>query len=279
MKSLEELNTLKIKSVAKYYICPNNRIELIEALKFAKDKGVKLFILGNGSNLIFSKDFYQDVLFLNTKGLKKILLNDGTLFCEAGVLGKDLINFSIKNGLSGFEFLTGIPGTVGGFVKMNSGAFGKEMKDIVKSVDVIDLYTFNYDQIDAKYILFEYRGALNLKSFIILGAKLSFKCEDPSLIKMRVADIAKSRALKQPLLNNCGSVFKNGKGYFAGKLIEDAGLKGFSIGGASVSKKHANFIINRGDAVGSDVVKLINYIQEKIFTIFKVKLEREVYIF
>ena len=275
--NLKELNTMKINCKAEYYSAPENLDELKSVLDFSKKRKLKTFILGNGSNVIFSKPYLENMIIIDMKNFNKIrTISSEIIEVEAGVLSKDLINFAIKNGLSGIEFLAGIPGTFGGMIKMNAGAFGHSISEVVKEISVFDINLMKIKR--KKDLKFGYRKFKNLKDEIILSGVITLKKSIPEMIKDKVKEFLMIRREKQPNGFSAGSIFKNPEGRFAGRIIEECGLKGLSVNDAFVSDKHANFIINRGNASGRDVVELIKKIKDEVFKKKGIKLEEEVII-
>ena len=275
MKNLENHNSMKLKAVSEYYVKIDKEKDLEDVFKFINDKKLNFHIIGKGSNILFSKDFYKDTLVIDLKGLSKIKL-DKEVICEAGVSGKDFLNFCIKNEIEGFEFLAGIPGTVGGFVRMNAGAFGCEISEFVKSIKIFDINERKTNNLTKNDLNFSYRNLKNIKNKIILSINFQIRKGSKKAIKERINNFMQIRKNKQPQGFNFGSVFKNGKDYYAGKLIEDCGLKGFNIGDAVISEKHANFIVNKGNAKGIDVLKLIETVEKKVKDKFGITLKKEV---
>jgi UDP-N-acetylmuramate dehydrogenase len=278
-KNIRNLNTLKVESIFEYYVKPDTIAELKDAILFAKKNRFTTYFIGNGSNTLFSKEFYRKNLLIDLKGFDKLILENDYLYCECGVLGMRLINFCIKNSISGFEFLAGIPGTVGGFIKMNAGSFSTTISDILEKVDILDLNKMNILELNKSQLNFEYRKLTGIDDKLILGGYFKYSHNSIEKIKSEIKRKIKLRREKQPKGFSCGSVFKNSKSYYAGKLIEDAGLKGKNIGDAAVSEKHANFIINRGKAKGRDVLKLIETIENEVKHRFNINLEREVIVY
>ncbi len=275
-KSIRNLNTMRIEAFFDYYALPDSIDELKEVVKFAKEKKLKIFFLGNGSNILFSKDFYQDSILIDLKGLNKVKLTEDFLYLECGVTGAKLMNFCIKKGFSGFEFLAGIPGTVGGFVRMNAGSFNQAISDILEKVKFLNLKRMDIFEINKDNLTIKYRNMEVPDNCIIIGGYFKYRVGDRVRIINEIKEKLKIRKLKQPRGYSAGSIFKNGNNYFAGKLIEDAGLKGKRVGDAVISNKHANFIINMGNARGRDVLTLIEIAEETVKNKFGVKLEREV---
>ena len=259
-------------------IIPDSIDSLQQIIKKCKELNIKPFVMGNGSNLLVTDNGYKGVIIkigAQLSGLR--MLDDNTIYCESGVMMKTLCNFALDNSLSGLEFAFGIPGNLGGAVYMNAGAYGGEMKDILYSCTHIDndgnIGTLTKDQLDLGYR----RSAYTDNSFTIISATLKLQKGDKTEIKDAMNDKLRRRKEKQPLeFPSAGSTFKRPEGYFAGALIEDCNLKGYSIGGAQVSEKHAGFVINRGGATSTDILNLIKHIQDTVYAKHGVKLETEV---
>jgi len=276
--SMKDLNTFKLETKVKFYAKPNNLGELKNIIKFAKNKNLKIFILGNGSNIIFRKIFYNDLLIIDMKNFNKIHIHEKKLIAQSGVKSSMLLNYCIKNEISGFEFLAGIPGTIGGMIKMNAGAFGNSISEILEEMIVLNIENLNEEILNKQNLDFKYRKVLGLENRIIIKAIFSFKKDERENIKKKIKDFILSRKQRQPSGFSAGSIFKNPENKFAGKLIEECGLKGFTINDAYVSNKHANFIINKGNAKGEDVLKIINVIKKKVLEQTGIELEEEVII-
>ena len=264
-ESLKLHTTYKVGGIAKYFITPNDFDELIKLLKYLKDNNIKYMILGNGSNTIFSSKTYDGVI-INLSNLNKMKIDGNKIFVEAGY---QLIKLSIdamNNNLSGLEFASGIPANVGGAIYMNAGAYKSDMSEIIEEVTFLDenyeLKTLKKDELN-----FSYRHSLfQEKNYIIISAILKLTSGNKEEIKALMDKRKQRRVESQPLeYPSAGSVFRNpSEDIFAGKLIEDLGLKGYSIGDAKISEKHANFIINNGNATGEDIKALITLIKEKV---------------
>ncbi len=274
--NMKNMNTLKIEAIAKYYSEPENIERLKDCINFAKKNDLEIFILGNGSNIIFSKDYYEDTLFINMKNFKKIERIENKIVVEAGVKSGDLINFCIKNEISGFEFLAGIPGSIGGMIKMNAGAFGREISELLDELKIFDINSYEIEWIKKESIEFKYRELIGLDKKIIIAGKFRVSYSSKKIIKNKVKEFLKIRKKKQPSGFSAGSIFKNPENNFAGKLIEECNLKGFSFNDAFISEKHANFIINKGNAKGKDILKLIEIAKNKVKNKFGIDLEEEV---
>ena len=274
--SLKNYNTYRLNTIAKFLVFPKTIEELKKILIFLKDNNIKYYLLGNGSNVIFSMEYYDGVI-IKLDNLNRITYNNTTVTAEAGCLLIKLSLNTIENGLTGMEFSTGIPGCVGASVAMNAGAYNSDISQILKEVTV--LTPNNEIKIMSKNELqFEYRDSFikKNKDYIILSA--TFELEKGNIVEMKklVEDRKKKRILSQPLeMPNAGSVFRNPQNQYAGALIEGANLKGYNINGAEVSIKHANFIVNKGGAKGEDIISLIEKIKKEIKEKNNVELKLE----
>lgn len=274
--SLKKYNTYRLDTIVKYLVFPDNKDKLRVLLKFLTTNNVKYVVLGNGSNVIFANDYYDGVVILLHK-FNKLQVDNNMVLVEAGYsLSKLALDVS-KKGLSDLEFAASIPGFVGASVVMNAGAYNSSMEDVVVSVVALDP-EFNFVELSKEELGFSYRSSLfkKQKGYIIISVlmKLNFGNSDELLetINLRRVKRLESQPLEMP---SAGSVFRNPDGFYAGELIEKCGLKGYKIGGASVSLKHANFIVNDGNAKGSDIVSLINKIKEDVKVKFGVELLEE----
>ena len=247
-------------------------------IDFCREKGVEPLVIGNGSNLLVTDGGINNVVIKIGSKLSRIeLIDDTTIYCEAGASMKSLCMFALENSLSGLEFAYGIPGTLGGAVYMNAGAYGGEMKDILHACQHIDkdgeFGALEKDELDLSYR----HSAYTDNGYTILSAVLKMKKGDKAEIKEAMDLNLRKRKEKQPLeFGSAGSTFKRPEGYFAGALIEQSGLKGYTVGGAQVSEKHAGFVINKNGATATDVITLIRDVQNKVYEKFGVKLETEV---
>ena len=251
--------------------------EIKSVLKVSRENNIPLFILGNGTNILVKDEGYKGIV-LQIK-LENINIDGTKVTVQSGVKNAILARKVLDNSLTGFEFAAGIPGTIGGAIKMNAGAHGGEMKDIVEEVTYLDfdgnIHTINNSQCE-----FEYRHSrfFNEKA-IILESKLKLEKGNKQEIQEKMSELAMQRKEKQPLeYPSAGSTFKRGEGYITAKLIDDCGLKGYSIGGAQVSEKHAGFIINKNNATSKDILDLIEFVKTKVKaqTGEEIKLEIEV---
>jgi UDP-N-acetylmuramate dehydrogenase len=269
-------SSFKIGGRVALALFPNTSEQLSAAVTALYGAGVKHEIIGNGSNMLFAFDYY-DGAFVFTEKLNKCDLYEEYIACGAGVSLAYLANLAAKNSLSGLEFAYGIPALLGGAVCMNAGAHGGQMSDVVTHSVALDKKTGNISRIDGSD--FGYRQSAYTKDpdLVCLGATLKLARGTESDIRARMAENIRQRKEKQPLeLASAGSYFKRPEGHFAGKLIEDCGLKGFSVGGAQVSEKHAGFIVNLGSADWREVLELEKIIKERVASTFGVTLEREV---
>ena len=275
---LKKCTTYKAGGIARVIVTPKSVDKLIELLKLLKENNVNFKILGNGSNLVFSDKPYKDVLIKLTE-LNKCEIKDTVVKVGAGHSLISLAMKTAREGLTGMEFATGIPGTVGGAVYMNAGAYKSDMGYVVSEVKVL---TPNFEVITMynKELKFKYRSSFfqNNPGYICLEATIVLKRGNKKVIKELIEERKQKRNMTQPLeFPSAGSVFRNPEGDFAWRLIDACGLKGCSIGGAEVSKKHANFIINKGGATGKDIHDLIIYVQKKVKeeTGVELKIEQE----
>lgn len=269
--------TFRIGGPADFYLCPHSTKEVQQTIQICKEENLPYFILGNGSNLLVSDKGYRGAIIRLWKNFSDISVKDCCITAKAGALLSKVAAEALEEGLTGMEFASGIPGTIGGAVFMNAGAYGGEMKDIIKEVKVLD------DQGEVRVLSNEemklgYRTSIvKEKGYTVLSAVLQLKKGDVSVIRETMEDLKNRRTSKQPLdMPSAGSTFKRPEGYFAGKLIMDSGLRGFSVGGAQVSEKHCGFVVNKGGATAEDVTALIREVQRRVKEKFGVELETEV---
>lgn len=263
--SLKNLNTYKIGGVAKYLISPNSINDLISILKILKNNKIKFLILGNGSNIVLnSREYDGAVIKLNQLNGIELHPEMEMVYAEAGVMLPKLVQEVVKKSLTGLEFASGIPGTVGGSIYGNAGAYNSCILDYVESVTVLD-ENYNIKTLEHEDITYSYRTSMfkEKKNYIILAAKFFLKKGDKENSLEVIENRRQRRLDSQPLeYPSAGSVFRNPEGDFAGRLIESCNLKGYKIGGAEVSEKHANFIINKDNATSEDVYNLIKYVHD-----------------
>ena len=275
---LKNLNTYRIGGTAKYLISPNSINDLISILEILKSQNIKFFILGNGSNIIFNSREYDGAIIKLDK-LNGIEMHPelDMVYAEAGTMLPVLVNETVKKALTGLEFAAGIPGTVGGAIYGNAGAYNACIMDYVQSVTVINENN-EIKILEHEDISYGYRTSMfkEEKKYIIVGAKFFLKAGDKKSSLEIIEDRRIRRAETQPLeYPSAGSVFRNPEGDYAGRLIESCGLKGKRIGGAEVSTKHANFVINKDNATSDDVYKLVNLIHDTVLEKTNVDLEIE----
>ena len=297
--------TFKVGGNADVFVKVRNIEQLKYVIKIAKKNDVHMYIIGNGSNILVKDNGIRGIVvkieFEDIKIEKNE--NEAIVTVGAGVKLMQLAQELLKNSISGFEFASGIPGTIGGAVKMNAGAYGKEMKDIIASTKCLDLKRYNMieekeyiDDIEITEYLeksdepdildlnnkeqkFEYRNSIfSNKRYVILETKLKLAYGSKEEIENNMRELVTKRKASQPNEPSAGSTFKRGEDFITAKLIDECGLKGYSIGGAKVSEKHAGFIVNTGDATAQDILELIKYVKDKVYekTGKFIKLEVEV---
>ena len=274
---LSKHTTFRIGGNADMFVSVNNVEELKAVVTACNENDIPMFIIGNGSNLLVSDEGMRSVVVALDGEFKDISLEENTITCGAGAILSKLCTFALSNSLKGLEFAYGIPGTVGGAAYMNAGAYGGEMKDVVKSVTHItrkgEIVTLPLSELDLAYRHSIYKTTDD----IIISVTFELETGDADEIKEKMNDFMTRRKTKQPLeYPSAGSVFKRPEGNFAGTLIEQCGLKGKTIGGAQVSEKHAGFIINIGDATCDDVLNLISFVQDTVKEQTGYYLEREI---
>ena len=275
-KRLAPHTSYKIGGPTAIWTAPKTEEAVGRVLEIIRANKLPFFILGRGSNLLISDRGWNGVTLYLADNLSGLMFEQNKARVMAGTLLMELVYASIKKGLSGMEMLAGIPGGVGGALRMNAGAFGQEIEAVTESVR-----GFRHDggrfEKDRKKINFNYRRVPELDDVVITSARFRFNSAETAVLEERVDDILALRQKKQPLnYPSCGSVFKRPVGYYAGALIEEAGLKGKRIGGAMISPKHAGFILNTGNATAADVYALIRLVEDSVMNRFGVRLEREV---
>lgn len=269
--------TFRVGGGAEYYIKIQNEEMLQSACIICKKHKVNYFVLGNGSNLLVGDKGIRGVVLEIGNGMNNIQIQGNTLVAQAGALLSRIGKRALDAKLAGFEFAAGIPGTIGGAAVMNAGAYGGEMKDIVTQVKVLNK-DGEIQVLEAKELDFGYRhSAILEKEAIVLEVTVELEAGEAEAIKTRMDELKVQRITKQPLeYGSAGSTFKRPEGYFAGKLIQDAGLRGFQVGGAQVSEKHCGFVINKKNATANDIAELMKQVSQKVEEEFGVKLEPEV---
>lgn len=275
---LKSHTTFKIGGNCIALIEPREISDIIEAVKICRKNNIKFFVIGNGSNLLVPDEGYNGVIIKLKSEFSKIEVEGYYLIVNSGAKLSEVYTVAYENSLTGFEFASGIPGTIGGAIYMNAGAYGGEMKDIVESVEVLDLDNFELRELKNEELEFSYRKSIiQRRNYIVTTIKLKLQKGNKEKINAVYEDLRDRRNSKQPLnFGSAGSTFKRPEGHFASKLIEDAGLKGYHINDAWVSEKHSGFIVNKGNASFKEVMELIEYVQKVVFEKFGVKLETEV---
>lgn len=268
--------TFKVGGEADYFLKISTKEQLKTVVKYLRKIEIAYFVLGNGSNLLVGDKGYRGVI-LDLSGLKQIKTNEKRVTAEAGALLSGIAKKALEQELTGFEFAAGIPGTVGGAIVMNAGAYDGEMKQIVENVTVLSEAGEEL-VLDNDTMEFDYRtSVIKNKPFIVLSVTFLLEPGTREVIAEKMQDLAKRRREKQPLeFPSAGSTFKRPEGNFAGKLINDAGLRGKSIGGAKVSEKHCGFIINEKNAAAADILELIEEVTERVNEVYGITLEPEV---
>ena len=270
--------TFRVGGNATYFVEPENAEGVCRVIQLLKKENVPFFVMGNGSNLLVTDEGYDGVIVRLGNKLSNILISGEVLTVEAGAMLSRVAKLAAEKSLSGMERISGIPGTIGGAVTMNAGAYGGEIKDIIVSakllnIDTGEILTFTKDELNLSY-----RHSIVMEgNYIVLEATFKLVEGEQEEIFAVMNECTAQRKSKQPLeYGSAGSTFKRPEGYFAGKLIQDAGLAGYTVGGAQVSEKHCGFVINRDNATASDVLAVIHHVQERVFEEFGVKLETEV---
>ena len=269
--------TFRTGGPASLFIRPDNKEQLVEVMALIKKLGTEFFVLGNGSNLLVSDKGFDGVVISLSKMNDIHLEGDNDIYAEAGAMNSQIAAFARDNGLKNFEFAAGIPGTIGGAMIMNAGAYGGEMKLVTRSVTVLSPEG-EIMVLDNASMEFGYRSsAIKGRGYIVISVLLSLEKGDKETITKNMQELAAKRREKQPLeFPSAGSTFKRPEGYFAGKLIEDVGLRGFSVGDAAVSEKHCGFVINKGNATSAEVYELICEVKKRVYENSGVTLEPEV---
>jgi UDP-N-acetylmuramate dehydrogenase len=269
--------SFKVGGPADIFVTPVNTLQVRDVLKLCHDAGYPVFIMGNGTNLVVRDGGIRGVVLKIYDNFNKIHVEDNMITADGGALLSVISRTALRESLKGLEFASGIPGTAGGAVYMNAGAYNGEIKDVVHSADVIDdkfnIITLNRDELKLDYR----KSIVSANGYVVVRVRFQLEKGEYSEIKDRIDLLTRKRKEKQPLhLPSAGSTFKRPEGYFTGKLIEDCLLKGYKIGGAEVSTKHAGFIINSGEATAKDVLDLICHVQNTVKEKYNVELHPEV---
>lgn len=276
-EQMKNYTTFKIGGNVDVMIKPTSYEEVSEAIKLCRAHKIPYYILGNGSNLLVADEGYRGVVIQIYNQLANVQVEENMIKAQAGALLSKIAHKAMENSLTGLEFAHGIPGTLGGAVVMNAGAYDGEMKNVLVSCDVLDeegnIVTLTNEALELGYRT----SIIQKKNYIVLGATMVLKQGNQEAIKDYMKELMGRRKDKQPLDKpSAGSTFKRPEGHFAGKLIMDSGLRGYQIGGAMVSEKHCGFVVNAGGATCKDVEQLIEHVQKVVYEKFNVQLEAEV---
>ena len=276
-EAMSRHTTFKIGGPADYFLMPDKDTDVGRIVKICKESAIPYFILGNGSNLLVGDGGYRGAVIQIYKNMSAVTVEGTEITVQAGALLSSVAAAANNAALTGFEFAGGIPGTMGGAVVMNAGAYGGEMKDVLTEVTVMDeegeIVTLPADKLELGYRT----SIIKTAGYIVLEAKLQLKEGNPEVIRETMKDLTIRRTTKQPLeYPSAGSTFKRPEGYFAGKLIMDSGLAGYQVGGAQVSEKHCGFVINAGGATARDVRTLMDNVRDIVYKKYGVTLEPEV---
>jgi len=274
---MKQHTSFKIGGPCDYFLRPSSIEELRHIIQISQEMGIETFILGKGSNLLVTDKGFRGAIIQIHDNLNQVTISDNIVYAQAGVLLVSLASAAAKEGLTGLEFASGIPGTLGGAVYMNAGAYGGEMAQVIKSALVV-FEDGSFQKMSNKELEFAYRySVLQEKRSIAVEVEIQLEKGDKSDIRDKMYDLNRRRKEKQPLeMPSAGSTFKRPKGHYTGKLIMDAGLRGYRIGDAMVSDKHCGFVVNAGQATFEEVYQLIQYIQHTIKERYGVELTREV---
>lgn len=269
--------TFRVGGPAAYFVMPRTAEEVAKVTELCAQENVPYYIVGNGSNLLVSDQGYEGVIIQIYKQMNRVEITENEIHAQAGALLSMIANRAMEAELTGFEFAAGIPGTLGGACVMNAGAYGGEMKDVLETVTVLtrdgDVKTLTKEELELGYRT----SVIAKKDYIVLSAVIRLENGKKEEIKAVMDDLKEKRITKQPLeYPSAGSTFKRPEGYFAGKLIQDAGLRGFQVGGAQVSEKHCGFVVNKDQATAADVMNLMNQVSDKVYEMSGVRLEPEV---
>ncbi|WP_196000889.1 UDP-N-acetylmuramate dehydrogenase [Clostridium sp. 1001271B_151109_B4] len=275
-EKLSSYVNFKVGGPADILLTPKSKEQVIKSVEVCKKNNIPFYLIGNGSNILVRDGGFRGVV-ISLKEVSNIIVDGDKIEAECGAMLKAVSDKAMENSLTGFEFACGIPGTIGGAVFMNAGAYDGEIAHVIESAEIID-EECNIVRLSNKDLGFGYRSSIVMKKgYTVLSAVFKLEKGQVKTIKELVDDLTNKRESKQPLeYPSAGSTFKRPTGYFAGKLIQDAGLKGYSIGGAAVSEKHSGFVINKGNATAKDITDLIKYIQDEVKSQFGVELHPEV---
>lgn len=274
---MKKHTTFRVGGPADLFVMPSSEEEVKAAAAICDEEKVPYYIVGNGSNLLVSDKGYRGVIIQLYKEMSRIRVEDHVIYAQAGASLAKIANAALESSLTGFEFAAGIPGTIGGACVMNAGAYGGEMKDVLLEVRVMtrdgEIMVLPKEKLELGYRT----SVIAKEGYIVLEAAIELKPGEQDAIRAYMDELREKRTSKQPLeYPSAGSTFKRPEGYFAGKLIQDAGLRGFRVGGAQVSEKHCGFVINAQDATAADIFSLMEQVSGKVREQFGVVLEPEV---
>lgn len=274
---MDKHTTFRAGGKADYLVMPSNEEQVRDLVLLLKKENVPYYVMGNGSNLLVREQGFKGVIIQIARKMNQIRVEGETIYAQAGALLSKIAAQALGEGLTGFEFASGIPGTLGGAVMMNAGAYGGEMKQVIVNACVLTS-AGEIAVIPADLMELGYRTSVFAKNQdIILSAQLKLEYGNEAVIREYMDELKEQRVSKQPLeYPSAGSTFKRPEGYFAGKLIQDAGLRGFQVGGAQVSEKHCGFVINKDHATATDILSLMEQVSDKVEEKFGVRLEPEV---
>ena len=274
---MDKHTTFRAGGKADYLVMPSNEEQVRDLVLLLKKENVPYYVMGNGSNLLVRDQGFKGVIIQIARKMNQIRVEGETIYAQAGALLSKIAAQALGEGLTGFEFASGSPGTLGGAVMMNAGAYGGEMKQVIVNACVLTS-AGEIAVIPADLMELGYRTSVFAKNQdIILSAQLKLEYGNEAVIREYMDELKEQRVSKQPLeYPSAGSTFKRPEGYFAGKLIQDAGLRGFQVGGAQVSEKHCGFVINKDHATATDILSLMEQVSDKVEAKFGVRLEPEV---
>lgn len=277
-ENMRNHTTFKVGGPADIFVKPKDKKEAAEIVRLLLENKIPYYVIGNGSNLLVSDKGYRGCIICMSEGMDFIEIDGNIITAGAGAILSKVCNMAMESSLSGLVFASGIPGSVGGAIYMNAGAYGGEMKDVVKEVELLNSATGEIKIVPGADMGFAYRTSIVKNSpYIVLSAKFELMSADREEIKSQMNELSAKRREKQPLeYPSAGSTFKRPEGYFAGKLIEDANLKGYRVGGACVSQKHSGFVVNDNNATCEDIITLIRDVRRIVNEKFGVLLEPEV---
>lgn len=274
---MKKHTTFRVGGPADLFVMPSSEEEVKAAAAICDEEKVPYYIVGNGSNLLVSDKGYRGVIIQLYKEMSRIRVEDNVIYAQAGASLAKIANTALESSLTGFEFAAGIPGTIGGACVMNAGAYGGEMKDVLLEVRVMtsdgEVIVLPKEKLELGYRT----SVIAKEGYIVLEAAIELRPGEQETIRTYMEELREKRTSKQPLeYPSAGSTFKRPEGFFAGKLIQDAGLRGFQVGGAQVSEKHCGFVINAHEATAADIVSLMDQVSGRVREQFGVVLEPEV---